>query len=81
MKQNSSNNLSTVAKSLGVAAIIATIVGCAISSPKPAWVEPRFKSIFNGESLDGWVLMGKQGAGLVSRTARSFVPEVAAEIS
>jgi len=63
MKQNSSNNLSTVAKSLGVAAIIATIVGCAISSPKPAWVEPRFKSIFNGESLDGWVLMGKQGAG------------------
>ena len=63
MKHRSSKTVSVVANILGVAAIIATLAGCSSSSPKTAWVEPGFKSIFNGESLDGWVLMGKHGAG------------------
>ena len=63
MKRPSSINQMAYANILGVAVIIALIAGCSTPSAKTAWVEPGFKSIFNGESLDGWVLMGKHGAG------------------
>jgi hypothetical protein len=53
----------TITAALIIAAILAVFVGCSTSPTKTAWVEPGFKSIFNGESLDGWVLMEKLGAG------------------
>ncbi len=63
MKHRSSKTITALARILCVATIVATLAGCSSSSPKPAWVEPGFKSIFNGESLDGWVLMEKLGSG------------------
>lgn len=63
MKHRSSKTITALANILSVAAIVGTLAGCSTTSPKTAWVEPGFKSIFNGESLDGWVLMGKHGAG------------------
>lgn len=46
-----------------VSTLAAVVAGCSTPSPRTTWVEPGFKSIFNGESLDGWVLMDKHGAG------------------
>lgn len=54
---------SDVAKLFGAAAIFAALGGCAMPPSNTTWVEPGFKSIFNGENLDGWVLMQKHGSG------------------
>lgn len=63
MNHRSSKTITDLARIIGIATFVAILAGCASSSPKTAWVEPGFKSIFNGESLDGWVLMGKHGDG------------------
>lgn len=63
MKHRLSKAFVALANMLAAAVIVAAIGGCSTSSPKTAWVEPGFKSIFNGENLDGWVLMGKKGVG------------------
>jgi Domain of Unknown Function (DUF1080) len=63
MKRLSQKTKSALVNILLVAVLAAMIGGCSTSSPKTAWVEPGFRSIFNGETLDGWVLMGKHGAG------------------
>jgi hypothetical protein len=51
--------------SLNIVAVVVIglwLGGCA-ATKNNAWVEPGFKAIFNGENLDGWVLMNKHGAG------------------
>ena len=63
MKHRLSKAFVALANMLAAAVIVAAIGGCSTSSPKTAWVEPGFKSIFNGENLDGWVLMSKKGVG------------------
>ena len=63
MKHRLYKAFAALANILAAAAIVGMIGGCSTSSPKSAWVEPGFKSIFNGENLDGWVLMGKKGVG------------------
>ncbi len=63
MKHRLSKTFVALANILAAAATVGMIGGCSTSSPKAAWVEPGFKSIFNGENLDGWVLMGKKGVG------------------
>ena len=63
MKPRSFKSFIALANIVMSAVIVATFSGCSTSSPNTAWVEPGFKSIFNGENLDGWVLMEKHGSG------------------
>lgn len=66
---NDSSNMKRSAKKISpnpVASFVASIAlvlmgGCA-TSQNSTWVEPGFKPIFNGENLDGWVLMGAKGS-------------------
>ena len=63
MKHHLFKIASALATLVGAAVILATLGGCATSPSNTTWVEPGFKSIFNGDNLDGWVLMQKHGNG------------------
>ena len=60
MKQCFNSIASVLVKILFSVSALAFVSGCT-TSPTAAWVEPGFKPIFNGDNLDGWVLVGKKG--------------------
>ena len=46
-----------------------------ISAPEPVSEEPGFDVIFDGESLDGWTLIGGHGDGYLAQEGRIVLPK------
>jgi len=63
MKTSPKTTLATsITQAVAAAIIMAWLAGCT-STQNNTWVEPGYKPIFNGENLDGWVLMNRKGGG------------------